>query len=70
LDYDIRASVVVPQFGRHGNEIRLPDGVIEVKGPSIELPITLRYMKQLDVDWSRFSKYGVCLDAYFSRAGQ
>ena len=42
-------------------------GVIEVKGPSMELPVTLRYMRQLDVDWSRFSKYGGCLDAYFAR---
>jgi hypothetical protein len=23
-------------------------------------------MRQLDVDWSRFSKYGGCLDAYFT----
>lgn len=70
LDYDIRASVVAPELGRLGHEIRLTDGVIEVKGSTIELPVTLRYMKQLDVDWSRFSKYGGCLDAYFTRAGQ
>ncbi len=68
LDYDIRASVVAPELGRRGHEIRLADGVLEVKGPSLELPVTLRYMKQLDVDWSRFSKYGGCLDAYFTRA--
>jgi len=68
LDYDIRASVVAPELGRRGREIHLESGVIEVKGASIELPVTLRYMKQLDVDWSRFSKYGGCLDAYFTRA--
>jgi hypothetical protein len=67
LDYDIRAFVVAPDLGRRGRDVRLEGGVIEVKGPSIELPITLRYMKQLDVDWSRFSKYGGCLDAYFTR---
>jgi len=70
LDYDIRASVVSPELGRHGHEIRLEDVVLEVKGPSIELPVTLRYMQQLDVDWSRFSKYSGCLDAYFTRAEQ
>ncbi len=70
LDYDIRASVVAPELGRHGHEIRLEGGVIEVKGPSLELPVTLRYMRQLDVDWSRFSKYGGCLDIYFTRAEQ
>ncbi len=70
LDYDISASVVAPEFGRQGREVRLEGGVLEVKGPSIELPVTLRYMKQLDVDWSRFSKYGGCLDAYFIRVEQ
>ncbi len=68
IDQDIRASVVAPELGRHAYEIRLDSGVIEVKGPSLELPVTLRYMRQLDVDWSRFSKYGCCLDMFFSRA--
>jgi uncharacterized protein YwqG len=68
LDYDIRASIIAPELGRRHYEIRLEEGVLEVKGPSLELPVTLRYMKQLDVDWSRFSKYGGCLDAHFTRA--
>lgn len=67
LDYDIRASVVAPELGRQVHEVRLQGGVMEVKGPTIELPLTLRYMRLLDVDWSRFSKYGNCLDAYFSQ---
>jgi hypothetical protein len=66
IDQDIRASVVAPELGRHTYDIRLDNGVIEVKGPTLELPITLRHMRQLDVDWSRFSKYGSCLDAFFS----
>jgi hypothetical protein len=69
FDYDIRASIVAPELGRQEGEIRLPNGVIEVKGPSLELPITLRRMRLLDVDWSRFSKYGSCLDAYFTEPG-
>jgi hypothetical protein len=67
LDSNIRASIVAPELGRRDYEIRLEDGVLEVKGSSLELPVTLRYMKQLDVDWSRFSKYGGCLDTYFTR---
>ncbi len=67
LDYDIRASVVAPELGRQTYEVHLQGGVIEVKGPSIELPVTLRYMRLLDVDWSRFSKYGGCLDTFFAR---
>jgi hypothetical protein len=65
LDSDIRATVVASDLGRQSREVRLVNGVIEVKGPSIELPITLRRMRLLDTDWSRFSKYGNCMDAHF-----
>lgn len=69
LDYDIRGSIIAPELGKRQYDIRLEEGVLEVKGPSLELPVTLRYMQQLDVDWSRFSKYGGCLDAYFLQSG-
>ncbi|MBN1160412.1 MAG: VTC domain-containing protein [Dehalococcoidales bacterium] len=69
FDRDIRASIVATDLGRQSGGIRLENGVIEVKGPSIDLPITLRRLRFLDIDWSRFSKYGNCLDAYFSQSG-
>jgi hypothetical protein len=71
FDHDIRASIVDPELGRPtlAGEITLPGGVIEVKGPTLALPLTLRRMKLLDVDWSRFSKYGSCLDVYFAEPG-
>jgi hypothetical protein len=69
FDNDIRALAVAPELGRREREIRLPNGVIEVKGPSLELPPTLRRMSIMDVDWSRFSKYGSCLDVFFSEPG-
>jgi hypothetical protein len=69
FDNDIRATVVAPELGRRERERRLTGGVIEVKGPSLELPFTLRRMRLLDVDWGRFSKYGSCLDAHFSEPG-
>jgi hypothetical protein len=71
FDHDIRATVVAPELGRPTltGEIALPGGVIEVKGPTLELPATLRRMKLMDVDWSRFSKYGACLDVYFTEPG-
>ncbi len=69
FDYDIRASIVNTSLGIHEGEIRLTGGVIEVKGPTLELPLTLRRMKVMDVDWSRFSKYGSCLDAFFTQPG-
>jgi hypothetical protein len=71
FDRDIRAHVVAAAAGRPSlsGELSLPGGVIEVKGPTLSLPPTLRSLKLLDVDWSRFSKYGSCLDAYFSEPG-
>jgi hypothetical protein len=69
FDYDIKASVVAWELGKRDRELRLQGGVIEVKGPELELPVTLRSMKFLDADWSRFSKYGSCLDAHFTEPG-
>jgi hypothetical protein len=69
FDYDISASVVAPELGRRERAIHLSGGVIEVKGPKLELPVTLQRMRVLDTDWSRFSKYGYCLDAYLSDPG-
>ena len=69
FDHDIRASLVDPTLGRREKEIRLPNGVIEVKGPSLALPLTLRNLRVMDIDWSRFSKYGNCLEIYFSEPG-
>jgi hypothetical protein len=69
FDHDIRALAVAPELGRREREIRLPNGVIEVKGPALELPPTLRRMRIMEVDWSRFSKYGSCLDVFFSEPG-
>lgn len=64
FDYNISALAVAPELGHRHREIHLPGGVIEVKGPSLELPVTLRRMHILDTDWSRYSKYGYSIDAY------
>ena len=63
FDYNISGKAVAPELRRRGREIRLSGGVIEVKGPSLELPVTLRRMHILDTDWSRYSKYGYCIEA-------
>ena len=64
-DEDICAEIIAPELARRERAIRLPNGVIEIKGPTIELPPSLRHLRIMDLDWSRFSKYGNCLDAYF-----
>lgn len=69
LDYNIRSTIVNHTVGYGERELKLAGGVIEVKGLTIELPITLRKMKLLDLDWSRFSKYSYCLDSHLSEPG-
>jgi len=61
--------MVAPEMGYRERELRLPGGIIEVKGPSIELPATLRRMRMLDTDWSRFSKYSNCIDSHITEHG-
>lgn len=69
FDYNIRSSVVTPELGYRERELRLQGAVIEVKGPTLELPITIRRMRLLDTDWSRFSKYGYCIESHLSQPG-
>jgi len=69
FDYNIVSSVVVPGLGYRERELRLEGGVIEVKGPTLELPVTLRRIRLLDADWSRFSKYSQCIDSHLSQPG-
>ncbi len=69
FDYDIRSSVVTLELGRRERELRLQGAVVEVKGPTLELPITIRRIRLLDTDWSRFSKYGYCVESHLSQPG-
>lgn len=69
LDCHIRSTMIDRRIGYGERELELPGGVIEVKGMSMELPITLRYMKIIDLDWSRFSKYSYCIDAHNEEPG-
>jgi hypothetical protein len=69
FDEDIRAVLVAPELVRKEGEIRLPNGVIEVKGTRLELPVMLRQLRIMDLDWSRFSKYGNCLEIFFDEPG-
>ena len=69
LDLNIRSSMIKRQLGYGERELPLQGGVIEVKGPTMELPMTLRRIRLLDVDWSRFSKYGSCIDSHLEEPG-
>ena len=69
LDYNIRSTIVKRSLGYGERGLKLAGGVIEVKGQSTELPVTLRRMRLLDLDWSRFSKYAYCIDSHLSQPG-
>ncbi|MFO8009219.1 MAG: VTC domain-containing protein [Dehalococcoidia bacterium] len=69
LDYNISSTFVARELGYGERDLPLRGGVVEVKGPNIELPMTLRRMKMLNTDWSRFSKYSHCIDAHMTEPG-
>ena len=69
LDCHIRSTMVAREIGYGERELELPGAVIEVKGASMELPVTLRHMKIMDLDWSRFSKYSYCIDSHSGKLG-
>jgi hypothetical protein len=69
LDSDIRSTMISRQLKNGQRELKVPGAVIEVKGSTMELPVMLRQMKLLDIDWSRFSKYSLCLDSHLVEPG-
>ena len=69
LDCRVRSTVVGPRTGNGQEELELPGAVMEIKGTEVELPATLAHLRMLDVDWSWFSKYSVCLEAHYERLG-
>lgn len=69
LDYNIGSTMVKRSLGYGERSLKLAGGVIEVKGQKLELPATLRHLRLLDIDWSRFSKYSSCLDSHLLHPG-
>jgi hypothetical protein len=64
VDSDIRSSAVMPGIGRGERGLRLAGAVVEIKGPSAELPIRLLELGELGSSWTRFSKYSSSLVAH------
>lgn len=69
LDFDIRGRAIASEIGGTNRSVRLAGAVIEIKGTKLELPPTLRRLKILDTDWTRFSKYSNCIDACLAEPG-
>jgi hypothetical protein len=69
LDCRIRSTLILPGTGNGEKELYLSGGVIETKGNNMELPGTLKYINNLGLDWTRFSKYSACIDAHCEKPG-
>lgn len=69
LDCHIRSTMMIPGQCNGEKELELPGSVIEIKGQSLELPVTLRKARILRTDWTRFSKYSACIDSHDESPG-
>jgi len=69
LDCHIRSTIIARELANGEKELEFTGGVIEVKGTTVELPLALRRVKILDIDWSRFSKYSSCLESHLLENG-
>lgn len=69
LDCHISSTMIAPWMGNGEKGLELPGGVIEIKGQSMELPVALRQARILNTDWSRFSKYSICIDSHNESPG-
>lgn len=69
LDSRIRSSMIMPGIGKGERGLELPGALIEVKGPSYDLPARLREVAQVGSSWTRYSKYSSCLQAHMSDMG-
>ena len=69
FDWRISSSLTAPSLGHSQASLMLEGGIIEIKGPSMEIPKSLRSISILGIDWTRFSKYTGCLESQMEKFG-
>lgn len=69
FDWRISSSLTAPGLGYSEPGLMLEGEVIEIKGPSMEIPISLRPFSTIGIDWTRFSKYVFCLESQMEKPG-
>jgi hypothetical protein len=69
LDGHIHSSMVLPHLNGHGGPLLMHGGVIEIKGPSMDIPRAVQSIRYLGTDWSRYSKFAACLEAQMENPG-
>ena len=69
FDWRICSLLTDPGLGYSETSLMLEGGIIEIKGPSMEIPRSLRSLSILGIDWTRFSKYAGCLESQMEKPG-
>ena len=69
IDRHVRSSVVMHGLSRGERGLQLPGAVVEVKGPTFDMPPSLRELADIGSTWTRFSKYSSSLDAHAADLG-
>jgi len=69
LDVRIRSSMILPGVGRGEKALQLPGAIVELKGPTLALPLSLRSLAEIGSSWTRYSKYSSSLEAHMSTIG-
>jgi hypothetical protein len=69
FDCRISSSLTATSLGHSQTNLILEGGIIEIKGPSMEIPKSLGSLSILGVDWTRFSKYAACLESQMEESG-
>jgi hypothetical protein len=69
LDWCIQSSMVPQHLNGHGGPLLMHGGVVEIKGPTTDIPRTVQSIRYLGTDWSRYSKFAGCLEAHAENPG-
>ncbi len=69
IDSRIRSTIVMPGIGRGERALELPGAVVEVKGPTFDVPPALRQIADLGSSWTRYSKYSSSLEGHAAAGG-
>lgn len=69
LDWRIESTPAASNWTGRRETLRMDGAVVEVKGRSAELSEPLRLLKELEMDWTRYSKYACCVAAHLEEPG-
>lgn len=69
FDWRISSLLTAQSLGHSQASLMLEGGIIEIKGPSMAIPESLRSLSILGIDWTRFSKYAGCLESQMEKPG-